>query len=498
MSKKKIFNFKVTGIILSITKRIESFFNFIKESRLNKKKYSNFRKNLKDKKILIFSATIIIIALTYILFPTFYDKEKVKDQIKNQILKKYNFKIELDSDPQYGVFPSPHFVIKDVKIQHINKSISKSQNVKFFISIKDNFEFNKIELKYLVFKKTDFKVNKSSFAFFTNLLNNKIADQNIKFEENKLFYLNENDEVIFFSDLKILNYLFQKNLPIEINSKLEIFNLPINLKARHDTIEKKIFTKLYFDTLKLNLENNFIYKKEEVIGNLILEFINKSETIKYTLKNKNFIFSSANNELMGEVNIKPFFLTSNLNLKDVKIKEIFSSESIFINLLKSQILNNKNLNGRIAVSVDNLNNFKHIKKVKFNVQFEEGLIVISNFNFIFKNSTVFNFNDVSLVVENNKIKFIGDVFIDFINIENFYSHFQIKKDYRKNIDRIYSNFIFNLDDEIFEFNELKINGVSKKTLNKYLTKFNSQEKDLFNKITFRSAVREFFKTINLE
>ena len=51
MSKKNIFNIKVSKIVLSITKRIESFFNYYKYSKSNKKKDLNFWNTPLDKKI---------------------------------------------------------------------------------------------------------------------------------------------------------------------------------------------------------------------------------------------------------------------------------------------------------------------------------------------------------------------------------------------------------------------------------------------------------------
>ena len=211
-----------------------------------------------------------------------------------------------------------------------------------------------------------------------------------------------------------------------------------------------------------------------------------------------FFFKTVDKEFSGEINIKPFFLSSNLNLRNIGAKEFLKSNSILINLLKSEILNNKNLNGKLSVVVDGLNDLKHVDKIKFDIQLEEGLVFISNLNFVFKNSVIFNFNNVSVIIDENKLKFVGDVVLDFDDIQNFYNHFQIIRNFRKNIDQISSNFVFNFDDELFEFEELKIGGIDKKISDNYLNKFNSEKKDILNKITFRNTVRDFFKTISLD
>ena len=178
------------------------------------------------------------------------------------------------------------------------------------------------------------------------------------------------------------------------------------------------------------------------------------------------------------------------------MNRVFAKNSVLINLLKSEILNNKNLNGRVKVEIDSLIDFKHLGKINFDINFEEGLIFVKNLNFIFKDSVNFNLNEVNLIVEENKLKLVGDIILDFKNIDSFYYHFQIIRNYRKNINQITSNFVFNFDDGLLEFNELKIKGVDRQIIEQFLNKFNLEKKDLFNKVTFRNIVRDFFKTIS--
>ena len=496
MLKKKNFNIKISKLLLSITKRIESFFNFFSHSISNKKKYFNLWKKSLDKNTFIALSAIFIIVITYFSLPAFYNNDKVKNQLKNQILQKYNFEVKFDKIPQYGIFPKPHFLLKDAKINYDSRIISNSKNIRVYVSSK--FKFNKLEIKNLVFTETDFKINSKNFNFFSELLKNKASNLNLKFLKSKLFYLDETDNVIFFSDLKKINFTYQENLINEMVSKLKIFNLPIKLKVHHNIVDKNVIFKIKLDTLKLKIENNLDYNDTEPKGEIKLNYINKDQTVRYGLKNKNLIFNTIDKKLTGEINIKPFFLLSNLILQNIKIKDILKENSILINLLKSEILNNKSLNGMISVKIDDPINLKHVDQIKFDVQFEQGLIFISNLNFIFKNSAIFNFNDVSLIMDENKLKFIGDIVIDFKDIQNFYSHFQIVRNYRKNINQISSNFVFNLDEEFFEFSELKVGGVDKQITDRYLNKFNSEKKNLFNKVIFRNTVRDFFKIISLD
>ena len=240
MSKKNLFNKKFNKSVLSINKRIESFFNFFKENFSSKK---NFSRNLNaiDKRI-FFTIAIIIIAITgYFLSPSFFDKNKIKAELENQILDQYNLKVKFDATLKYGLFPKPHFYSKDTIIYYETSDVAKTKNTKVFISINNFFSSNKIKIKNLIFKKTDFKINSLTYNFFINLLTEKKSTHEINFIDSKLFYLDKNKDMIFFANLKNLNFLYKDDLLQKFNTKLNIFNIPMNLKVEHNSFEKKIF-----------------------------------------------------------------------------------------------------------------------------------------------------------------------------------------------------------------------------------------------------------------
>jgi hypothetical protein len=138
-------------------------------------------------------------------------KMRVKNQIKNKIFQNYNIKINFSNEPRYSLFPKPHFLLDNVEIEYNSKIISNSKKIKFYTSIKNNFKFNDIKLNDLYFLETDFRVDISNFNFFFDLLKNQILNQNIKFIKNRLFYLDQNEEVIFFSDIgKVIFFISRK------------------------------------------------------------------------------------------------------------------------------------------------------------------------------------------------------------------------------------------------------------------------------------------------
>jgi hypothetical protein len=142
--------------------------------------------------------------------------------------------------------------------------------------------------------------------------------------------------------------------------------------------------------------------------------------------------------------------------------------------------------------------FVNIDLVNFEVILEESQILITNLNFIFRDSVIFNFNNVNTINEDNKLKFIGDIQIVFKDIQKFYNYFQIEKKDRKNINQINSNFIFNFDDRSFELNDLKVSGVDNEISEQDLNQFNSEKQSILNEVLFKNKVRDFLKLISLE
>jgi Fe-S cluster assembly iron-binding protein IscA len=498
MLKKNIFIKKISNLLLSINNRIESFFNLIGDTKLYKKKFFKLWNEYLDKKLFIPLIIIVFGVIIYFLLPAFYDKNKIKDQIKNQVSEIYNINIKFDKELEYALFPAPHFSIEEVQIESGSQIISNSKKTRFYISSKNNFEFDSIEISKLFFLETDFRINSSNFKFFIDLLNNRNSSQELRFIKNKIFYLDQNNEVIFFSDSKKIDYFYQENLLNGLNAKLDIFNLPINLEISHDYPNKNFLSKIEIDKLRINIKNNLKYKNKGIEGSINLNSFNKNNLINYSIINNNLIFNFEDQQIEGKINIKPFFLSSNLKIKNINIKSFLNKNSILVNLLKTEILNNNNLNSKINVQIEGFNDLTHVDLVKFDIFLEEGEIMISNLNFIFKDNTIFNFNNLNIVIDDNKLKFIGDLSIDFTDIQNFYNHFQITRNYRKNISQINSNFIFNFDDETFELNELNVVGIDKKISDEYLNRFNRDKKNLLNNIVFRNKVRNFFEMISLD
>ena len=160
---------KIHKSLLLISKRIESFFDFLKSlKKLKKKKFSSFKAI--DKQIFLSIVLIIVLVISYFLAPVFYNKENLRTELENQAYKKYNLKVKLDQPIKYRLFPKPHFFSQNIKLIYNDNDIAKTETLKIFISIRNLFTFKSLDIKNLIFNKTNFNINSKNFIFFKSLL----------------------------------------------------------------------------------------------------------------------------------------------------------------------------------------------------------------------------------------------------------------------------------------------------------------------------------------
>ncbi|MBD1167541.1 hypothetical protein IDG99_03650, partial [Pelagibacterales bacterium SAG-MED09] len=97
----------------------------------------------------------------------------------------------------------------------------------------------------------------------------------------------------------------------------------------------------------------------------------------------------------------------------------------------------------------------------------------------FKESVILNLNKAQLIFRENNAQILGDFFLEFIDIDTLYSHYQINKDYRKNYKNINIGFILDLDRNLVEINNLLIDNKTNKNIERLIKKSQFIKKEYF-------------------
>jgi len=455
-------------------KNIVKFFNnFVKNTifKVQNKTNTKFKISTFNKFLITFIG-ILFFYIFYLLLPLLYDKGWVKDNIETKLLSE--FKIDLSSfkDISYRILPAPHYLIKDSKILLNSlknpESIADVKNFKIFISQKNLFNKEKMTIKNITINEANFFLLRSSFKILNNSNNNKFSNKKIEIKKSNIFFKDNLEEIIaivkinrailFFEDKELLN-LF--------NLKGNVFTIPFTLEVKNtnDLIKKK---EINFNAKSLNLNifnESVVEQNNQVIGKNIISFLNSTISTQYEVDDKFITFISNSSRINGskikyngELSINPFDLNLNIILNDYKISQLFKHNSIFTELLKSELFFNENitLNTSLIIKSNTKNQIFHKAEIYFTIK--NGKINLDNTKFINNDIGLLKLDNSNVFYENNKLVLNTDLLLDIKDSNRLFSFLNTSKKSRKEIRNISINLNYDFLSNVIQFNNIKINN----------------------------------------
>ena len=350
MSKHNIITKILKKQFLSANNLIESYFNNLKNFIIGFKK-SKFDPN---NKALLIASLIFLMTCSYFIMPSFYNKQTVVEKIKNQILDRYGIEVSFNEEIRYGLFPKPHFVTNNLSIVQKGDKIAEVKKFRIYIAYNRFFSFNNIDIQDLIFLKSDFNINKNNISFFKKLFIHKPSDHRVLIKNSNIFFKNFDDEILFLIKIFNTKFFFDiNNFENNLSSRNEIFNLPFTLKVKNNNINNQLSFEINSKKIRLFIENNLNYKNKIKNGKLDISLINKSTSFNYQITKSLLNFSSTSNKNFynGQIDFLPFYFQSDFNFENLNTKNFFKKDSFIIELIRSQILNNSNLNMDINLNI---------------------------------------------------------------------------------------------------------------------------------------------------
>ena len=491
MSKHILSLKKIKKQVLSISDLIENNFNKLKYFKLN---YKKILLN-KDNRVFFGLSILGILTLFYLLIPTLYDKDKIQSQLKNQLLKNYKIDVKFNEKISYGLLPKPHFLAQNLSILNNDQEIGVTKNLKIFIGISQLIFSDKIKTKNLVFNKTDFNIHYNDILFFEKLLKTEPNQNKIFIKNSNIFFRNKNDDVLFINKIDNSKFYFDfNNLMNVMSAKNEIFNLPFKLEIKNDKFNKEILTKFNSKKIRLNINNKINYENEIKDGLLDILFVNKNTKLKYKIDKEFLKFNSESlkNPYTGQIDFKPFYFSANFDYDGLSTKSFFQDDSILVNLIRSEILNNSNLNANLTLNLKNITNIAELNNLILKVGIEQGNFNFSNSTIMWKNDLKIKLAESFLNYMDNEIYLVGKLILNFNDIDNFYKSFQLPKKFRKEISKVEIDINYNFTQQKVNFGNPKVDNIPNEKVSEFIDKFNSKENKILNKITFKNFVNNFF------
>ena len=469
--------------------------------KLNKHKFTSNKKKIKlftsYDRILLLLVGVVFLIISYLSIPFFYDSDKLIDKVKNELFKNLNINFNLTEDFSYNFFPRPALSFR--KVSFLDQ-VDNLGEMKVNISPGKLFFLKNINIGDVTLKNINLNINKKNYNLFTELLKNDYSNFKFEIKNSNIFYRNIKNDVLFINKVNKLRYYFDKkkfsNFLIADN---KIFNIPYSIKFQNDFNKRKIRTLINSDLLKLKIENQFSYKNLNKEG-VINFFYNKKKTkAKYSL-NKNVFKFTYSEELLepnfiynGIINFKPFFSEFSGNLKEINSNQLFNPNSILVQFLKTEILNNKNLNIKTSVNANQIKSYKDLINFALKIKISESLIDINETSLSWLDDIHFKISDSLIYIKDNNLFLDAFITININDHDKVYKFFQTPRNYRRQIKKIEFNLNYNFDQFTVRLDDIKIDDLIHEEVNKNLNLLILKSNKLQNRIYLKSLMNQAIK-----
>ncbi len=488
-----------TNLFVKYLKNINNFINNLLEKNLNKLNSKNLSFLLKNNKIILTFVALFVILISYLLLPTFYNKNDISIELKNKLSEKFSLDLKFSDDLNYNLFPSPHFTINKISILENNKEISRGGKFKIYVSVDNLFDLKNIEIKDMILEKANFELNKENYKFFVKLLNNNFKNGSLKIKNSNIFFKTIEEEVLFINKILKMKYYYDpKEFKNILEAENEIFNTPYEIKLLDNKDDKKFLTTLNF--LNLKLKNQLDYTKKTKIGKSDIIFNNVKTSLNYEVKDFLFsyeIFDKIENSSFiynGRLNFKPFYSDLKGKTREVNLANLFGSNSVIVELLKTKIFNNSNIDFGLNIEAEKIKNNLSFKNINIKSKIHDGLIDIDNTEFKWKDFVDFKFIESLIFVRNGELILDGKLSINIKNYDEIYTYLLTPKKYRNKIEKIDLYFSYNFDQKTAELSDIKIDNKIDKKVNIILKKLILKSDNIQNKVYFKNLLNKAIKS----
>jgi len=449
---------------------VQNFNNLVKKTIFKVKNKTNNKFQISAfNKYLIAFISLLFFYLFYLSIPVLYDKTWIQNNIESKLLKEFKINFSISSNISYRILPAPHYLIKDSKIfkekNDTKVSFADIKNLKVFVSQKNFFDKEKITFKYIKINKANISILKNNINLLKDISDNKFSKKKIEINDSNIFFKNNlGDTKAIIKVSKAFLFLDDDNL---FNLKGNIFNVPFKFGYKSEfnypnnkeinITAKKLKLKIF------DIRNN---KKDNLTnGKNIISFLNNKIKTDYKILNNLIVFNSSSTSMNnskvnynGKLSVNPFDLNLNINLGNYEISKIFNISPLLIELIKSELLFNKNISVNSSIIATSDLKQEIFQNAIVNFDIINGKININKTKLINDKVGSLEFLDSDLFFKNDELTLNTDIEININNHDELFSLLQLNKKSRKIINNIFINLDYNFLTEHFEFNNIKIDN----------------------------------------
>ena len=442
---------------------VKNFNNLIKKTifKLENKTNNNFQVSTFNKYIIAIIGGLFIY-IFYLLIPLLYDKNWVQNTIIKILKNEFNISLFNTSDISYRILPSPHFSIKNS-----STASAKFAIIDIYINQNNFFKKSNLNIDEVIINEANFSLLKSDFKRLSKNSKNKFSNKKVEINNSNIFFKDNSNEIIsiikisnavlFFDEKKLLNLFNLKGRVFNIPFSLTYLN-PLNLKNT-----KRIEIKT--NDLRLKIINESFQLDENLINGMNnISLLNSKINTKYNFIDQLITFESNNSKInnsklsySGRLVINPFDLDLKIDLNNYKISNLFISNSIIDEFIKSELLFNKNMSINTLINISSNIKDEIFNEAKIKLNILNGKINFDNSILINDDIGLLEITESDLLIDNDKLILNANLSIDIKNIDRLFSFLNTSKKLRKDIKNIKLNIIYDFLSNQIEFKNIKIN-----------------------------------------
>jgi len=466
--------------------------------------------NINTKFIILGISTLIFIYLLYLSIPSLYKSGRVQKVLTQEILSEFDLNISLSPKITYRILPTPHFSINDSKLfsskNNINIEIGQFKQLKVHIKQTNFFNKDQIKIKKISVKNGNFFLKKNDLNFITSYINNKFSNKKIEIKNSKIFFNDVSNNPVFIYSIKKLgiNYNIEDANNI-INLNGEIFKIPNKIKWQKNFSDKNKTLKINLKKLNVELINKSFFENDKYIHQNEISILNSKLRTNFKFSDGSIKFKSGQSIIKntpinfeGNIDIKPFFVEANLESKSFDLNYFFNKSFWFNEIIKSNFIQNENLNGKIFIRSEKILKNKIFDSINFVFNINQG-----NFNFndtVLFSEKIGNLKILNSSFLNNEDKFYLEVKVnlDIKNKDAFYKKFLISKKKRKDFKKFEVIFEFDTLNKNFRVNKVNFYDLNNKRIfsekiDDLVENYSDRRFDYLNSISFRNYLKEVFE-----
>ena len=359
--------------------KINRLINSLLERNLNKLNAANLKKILFNNKFFLTIVLLVILFFSYLSIPNIFSQNQISVKLKKNLLDKLNLEFNFKDKLDYKFLPRPHFTTSKSSIIFDENKISEINKLKIYVSLENLFSLKNMKVQDVIIEEANFNLNKNNYGFFVKLLNSDFIDTQLEILDSNIFYRNLENDVLFINNIESAKYIYDPNNSKNIlYSKNNIFNLPYSIELSNNQDKKTLNSKINIESLSLQIENQFLYGEELKIGLSEFNYLNLKSDVRYKVGKNYFEFKlfdksqKSKFSYNGKLNFKPFHSYLEGSAIEINLFHLFSVNAIINQLLKTEILNNKNIDFKLNIDAKKVKNFDNFTNIFLNSKIQEG------------------------------------------------------------------------------------------------------------------------------